>query len=472
MTRPQIIRAGAPPSPLPSPSTPAQLAPPRANVCLLTDTLDLQDKTSPTAQDHSRQPEHPAPLGVGPAAPHQQASLRSVDEERTSEEAHLHNGANWANNNNNLRDDPGSDDEQTMVTADKDSQQDETAVRLNGGMTGDGDDADMQDADVEEDMDDDMMDKISSSPSIDDGGYSLPCYPQDWPEDRGASSTPDSSPIHSPMASFDSSSPFTTTPVHYPLSLAAARRPFQVPASGPDPTSPSSYHSPPTSYAFSTSSQTQSADHHRGEYSWPRAADRSYDSTGSGDAADMSPRSAHLTRIEARLQLRLNSDTSLSSELDEEETRRRLQPLRSPLQDSVELAYTIAESVEGEEAYGHLLDEDDESCWTTDSDLDSCEADPNYYDDDDDSKDVLFSDDPRFIDSGWGGECLQETEDIDFEFVYALHTFVATVEGQANATKGDAMVLLDDSNSYWWLVRVVKDSSIGKSAAASQPRCD
>jgi len=52
-------------------------------------------------------------------------------------------------------------------------------------------------------------------------------------------------------------------------------------------------------------------------------------------------------------------------------------------------------------------------------------------------------------------------EDIDFEFVYALHTFVATVEGQANATKGDTMVLLDDSNSYWWLVRVVKDSSIG-----------
>ncbi|KAJ3495693.1 hypothetical protein NLG97_g3219 [Lecanicillium saksenae] len=58
-------------------------------------------------------------------------------------------------------------------------------------------------------------------------------------------------------------------------------------------------------------------------------------------------------------------------------------------------------------------------------------------------------------------ESLQDSEDIDFEFVYALHTFVATVEGQANATKGDTMVLLDDSNSYWWLVRVVKDSSIG-----------
>lgn len=59
-------------------------------------------------------------------------------------------------------------------------------------------------------------------------------------------------------------------------------------------------------------------------------------------------------------------------------------------------------------------------------------------------------------------ECLLEPEDIDFEFVYALHTFVATVEGQANASKGDTMVLLDDSNSYWWLVRVVKDSSIGE----------
>ncbi|KAG0640314.1 hypothetical protein HOY80DRAFT_1009115 [Tuber brumale] len=52
-------------------------------------------------------------------------------------------------------------------------------------------------------------------------------------------------------------------------------------------------------------------------------------------------------------------------------------------------------------------------------------------------------------------------EDIDFEMVYALHTFTATVKGQANATKGEHMVLLDDSNSYWWLVRIVRDASIG-----------
>jgi len=56
-------------------------------------------------------------------------------------------------------------------------------------------------------------------------------------------------------------------------------------------------------------------------------------------------------------------------------------------------------------------------------------------------------------------------EDIDFEMVYALHTFTATVKGQANATKGEHMVLLDDSNSYWWLVRIVRDASIGKRPA-------
>jgi len=36
---------------------------------------------------------------------------------------------------------------------------------------------------------------------------------------------------------------------------------------------------------------------------------------------------------------------------------------------------------------------------------------------------------------------------IDFSLVYALHTFVAT--------------LLDDSNSYWWLIKVLKTSEVG-----------
>ncbi|KAM5444427.1 protein phosphatase regulator [Microsporum ferrugineum] len=80
---------------------------------------------------------------------------------------------------------------------------------------------------------------------------------------------------------------------------------------------------------------------------------------------------------------------------------------------------------------------------------DEVEADEDDQDLDDDMMDKISSS-PSIDD-----------EDIDFEFVYALHTFIATVEGQANATKGDTMVLLDDSNSYWWLVRVVKDGSIG-----------
>lgn len=52
-------------------------------------------------------------------------------------------------------------------------------------------------------------------------------------------------------------------------------------------------------------------------------------------------------------------------------------------------------------------------------------------------------------------------EEIDFQYVYALRTFVATEKGQANVYKGDSMILLNDSNSYWWLVRLVKDSTVG-----------
>ncbi|KAF3037243.1 hypothetical protein E8E12_006401 [Didymella heteroderae] len=284
MTRPQIIRA---------------------------DTIDLQDKSSPTAQDHSNQPEHPAPLGIGPAAPHQQASLRSVENERSVEEARLQNA--WNNAGTSLSEDPGSDDERTIMTNSNGQKQ-----QQNGA---DHDD-DMEDADEEEDMDDDMLDKISSSPSIDDG--------------------------------------------------------------------------------------------------------------------------------------------SLMSDLDEEHARKMLQSLRPPSVDLpndpfVEMTAPLSRNTNGTPPPIRHPEYEDDS-WTTDSDADSWDEE---LENDDASNDISFSDDPRFIDSGWGGECLRETEDIDFEFVYALHTFVATVEGQANATKGDTMVLLDDSNSYWWLVRVVKDSSIG-----------
>ncbi|MBW0495590.1 hypothetical protein O181_035305 [Austropuccinia psidii MF-1] len=53
------------------------------------------------------------------------------------------------------------------------------------------------------------------------------------------------------------------------------------------------------------------------------------------------------------------------------------------------------------------------------------------------------------------------SDDIDFTLVYALHTFLATVEGQASVVKGDQLTLLDDKNSYWWLIKVLKTQAIG-----------
>lgn len=52
-------------------------------------------------------------------------------------------------------------------------------------------------------------------------------------------------------------------------------------------------------------------------------------------------------------------------------------------------------------------------------------------------------------------------ESIDFDLVYSLHNFAATVEGQASVVKGDSLYLMDDSNSYWWLVRVLTTQEVG-----------
>jgi hypothetical protein len=354
----------------------------------------------------------------------------------------------------------------------KGTQQDGQVGRQNGGASGDADDSDMQDADVEEDMDDDdddMMDKISSSPSIDDGGYFLPLCPASWPQ-RIESLTPESSPMPSAAAS---SSPFTTTPIHFPISVASARRPLDVPA--PDTTPVSTFpYSSVTIHFSSQSSQkddSQSTEHHHGEYAWTRTTPEPDEDSEAEMDVTMSPRSKMRKVVERRLRtVREDSLASVGSDLDEDQASSMLRPMRSPTTLSkppdieydpfLEPAASPPRTTNSTPPpMAKYPDEEDDS-WTTDSDADTW--DEGLDKDDDASNDVSFSEDPRFIDSGWGGECLRETEDIDFEFVYALHTFVATVEGQANATKGDTMVLLDDSNSYWWLVRVVKDSSIGK----------
>lgn len=280
-------------------------------------------------------------------------------------------------------------------------QQDALAVAQNGGHTGStAEDAEMADAEGDDGMDDDMLDKISSSPSIDDGGYSLP---QLWTQRSESLSRP-TSPIGSPtfsQACGDSSSPFMETPGYFPLrslSESIDKDSIQV-------------------------SQAKQHHHSQGEY-----PDRRHDEESNYDDE------------EADKLAPLPSDV--------------IEPYVEHYDEDFDLDYFSEELLAGN------VELADRSEHTGD---DGPQSIPYENSEDDDDYDIPYTDDSRFVDSGWGGECLQELEDIDFEFVYALHTFVATVEGQANATKGDTMVLLDDSNSYWWLVRVVKDSSIGMS---------
>lgn len=65
------------------------------------------------------------------------------------------------------------------------------------------------------------------------------------------------------------------------------------------------------------------------------------------------------------------------------------------------------------------------------------------------------------IDSDDSSSLSTPNETIDFDLVYSLHNFVATVEGQVSVIKGDHLDLMDDSNCYWWLVRVHKTQEIG-----------
>lgn len=60
-----------------------------------------------------------------------------------------------------------------------------------------------------------------------------------------------------------------------------------------------------------------------------------------------------------------------------------------------------------------------------------------------------------------GSELSIPDPNIDFDLVYALHTFTATVDGQATVVRGDALTLLDDGNSYWWLIKVLKSAEVG-----------
>ncbi|KAK2730170.1 SH3 domain-containing protein [Colletotrichum kahawae] len=370
MTRPHIIRA---------------------------DTIDLQDHDAPSAKDHPRGPH-------GSLGPHQAATLQEIAQESAEIQARSPRlSFTDGDDDDDVSDSDDIADEVSkrlnggaMDDASK-KQQDALAIAQNGGTSANSDDGDMDDTD--ESLDDDMMDKISSSPSIEDGGCNSITIPRSWPRrvDSLQAMRDRASPVSPAFSEAMSSSPYTET-LEYP----------------------------PTQHSWQHSKASASATSHHHLRDWDEErSDNVEDKFGLESVTQHGP-------IVIR-PLRLRGSSS------EDFAQRRAE----------------MERAEWDEAAEANLDNDHDD----DSDFPlMIPYEPSIEDDDDD---FSFSDDSRFIAGGWGNECLHEAEDIDFEFVYALHTFVATVEGQANATKGDTMVLLDDSNSYWWLVRVVKDSSIG-----------
>jgi hypothetical protein len=305
-------------------------------------------------------------------------------------------------------------------------QQDSLAIAQNGGVVAsDASEMDM-DGDGDMDDDDDMMDKISSSPSIEDGVYT-PELPPPWPARvdslRTHCSIPScDSPSSHVSSDARSSSPYLQHPEYLPLPL----QPPQLQSSKASAQASDSYHHLTGGYTeldydeIAGNTAWDTASHDDGLSGNIEQAQRKEDDAGSRLNDSRGPDSGRDSGLGIRIK-----DFSLD---------------RSPSTESIDP--DLEELDDNMSPYDFLIPYDGSE-------------------DDDDDDAFSLTDDSRFVDSGWGGECLQDSEDIDFEFVYALHTFVATVEGQANATKGDTMVLLDDSNSYWWLVRVVKDSSIG-----------
>lgn len=376
----------------------------------LTDTIDLQSTNAPSAKDHSRQPTHPAPLGDGPPAPHQAVALKQAEQDVEFHPRSPRMSQDLSNKELQLlHDDTESIDSTNGIGSDHELH----GLHRNGGPNGGiGEGADGDDGSGDDGSEDDMMDKISSSPSIEDGGYHLPLH---WP-----SYTDSLSSLLSSSAIFSSSAD------------DASRRP----ESGPFSVCPSL--SQPSSSSFSSCQEdpdpAPSKDHHqKGEYT------EDHDSTVRGPEEK-------ITVPALPIQADVEDDVCFyDSDLDPVDLHHLLIPVNDPILDnSFDDASLSPPSTHSTSPTAPRLDTETMD-WP-----------------DDDSEDFSFSDDPRFVAYGWGAECLHDVEDIDFDFVYALHTFIATVEGQANATKGDTMVLLDDTNSYWWLVRVVKDGSIGE----------
>jgi hypothetical protein len=182
---------------------------------MCTDTIDLQDQDNPSAAQHQK---HPSPNGV---APHQAAELHHVTEERHSEEQSL---ADAWNMSDSLTEEPGAIEEA------------QANMEHANGTRPEGDEGEAGESEAE--AEDDMMDRLSSSPSIDDGGYNVysspPVHPTPhsarlrvWPaRSSSLSPTPTITPTRGDFNSSDTSSlnssPFLQTPQHLPMRQAWA----------------------------------------------------------------------------------------------------------------------------------------------------------------------------------------------------------------------------------------------------------
>lgn len=131
--------------------------------------------------------------------------------------------------------------------------------------------------------------------------------------------------------------------------------------------------------------------------------------------------------------------------------------LRSQLQydDDTHLGQnTVSYSSDDDPDYSdHAMELDADPDQLLDADADQGQQ-HSMIEDDSDSED-------RYDDDDRSSSLSIPNESIDFDLVYSLHSFAATVEGQASVVKGDSLVLMDDTNSYWWLVRVLKTQEIG-----------
>jgi len=407
-----------------------------------TDSIDLQDHDAPSAKDHKHPSSAPTSGAKpnGPLAPHQAETIREVQEER-AEEAARSPRVSWANGDGDGHG-HGDSDRDLQQYADelasgivnslngnnKMQQHDALAIAQNGGVSGHPDDETDIDPN-EEDSDDDMMDKISSSPSIEDGGYTLPpVWPARIDSLRNSLLNHDSSPV---LSEARSSSPYLDIPDYPPLQLSYQRlSKASVDVTDFDHLLLGEYTEVDDD---NENDENDENDKDNGDVHDPDL----FDVEPIPQPFDLTEQSAEIPKYPTEQDHPPQGrDSGIDLRIEDFSLNRPLSPEDGSDDDEIISPYEFL--------IPYVASDEEEE-----------------------EDDFSFIDDSRFIDSGWGGECLRDSEDIDFEFVYALHTFVATVEGQANATKGDTMVLLDDSNSYWWLVRVVKDSSIGMVSAPS-----